>query len=80
MVQLKAEDSVTLQITNFDQYGFTINGKIKAIGPVIVFPKTIYSWNIAGCEEVNEKSLLLFKLIEPKLGEVSGKAYVIELD
>ncbi len=56
-----------LQITAFNQYGFTINGKIKAIGPIVIFPKTIYSWNVEDHNEINEKSLSIFNLLDPKI-------------
>jgi len=68
MTQLKPEEGFSLQITGYNQYGFSINQNITALGPIIIFPKTIFSWNVGDLDEVNEKSLLLFKMIEPKLG------------
>ena len=66
MIRLGQDDS-SLQITSFNQFGFSINNNIKTIGPIIIFPKTIYGWNIDDVSAINENSLLLFKLIEPKL-------------
>ena len=63
-------DEPSLQITSFNQYGFSINNNIKTIGPILIFPKTIYGWNIDDVSSIDEKSLLLFKLIEPKLDVV----------
>ena len=67
MTQLIPEEGYQLQITAFNQYGFTINGKIKAMGPIVIFPKTIYSWNVEDHNEINEKSLSLFNLLDPKI-------------
>ena len=33
----------------------------------MIFPKTIYSWNIEDHKEINENSLSLFKLLDPKI-------------
>ena len=68
IVELKPEEGVSLQITSTDHFGFSINKTIRVVGPVVVFPKTIYSWNVGEIGDINEKSLSLFKLIEPKIG------------
>ena len=62
-----------LQITGFSEFGFTLNQKIQVLGPMIIFPKTIYSWNVSDINEINEKSLLLFKMLDPKLGNFNFK-------
>ena len=71
MSRLRETEGVTLQITGFNDQGFFINDKIAAQGPIAIFPKAIYSWNIADESEINEKSLSIFPLIEPKLGSAS---------
>lgn len=68
MTQYNSDEGYRLQISSFNEYGFTINGNITAVGPIVLFPKTIFSWNIEGLDEVNEKSLSLFKHLEPKVG------------
>jgi NADH dehydrogenase [ubiquinone] 1 alpha subcomplex assembly factor 3 len=60
-------DDTTLQITTFNQFGFSINKHIKVLGPILIFPKTIFSWNIEDTKEINEKSLSIFKLIQPRV-------------
>ncbi len=67
MTQYKPEEGFSLQITAFNEYGFTINRNITAVGPVIMFPKTIFSWNVEGTEDINERSLSIFKHLEPKV-------------
>ncbi len=71
MTQLKPEEGFSLQITGYNQYGFSINQNITALGPIIIFPKTIFSWNVGDLAEIDEKSLLLFKMIEPRLGNLN---------
>jgi NADH dehydrogenase [ubiquinone] 1 alpha subcomplex assembly factor 3 len=66
MTRLGLDDN-TLQITSFNQFGFSINTRIKALGPIIIFPKTIFSWNIEDIKDVNDKSLSIFKLIQPRV-------------
>jgi NADH dehydrogenase [ubiquinone] 1 alpha subcomplex assembly factor 3 len=61
------EDGNSLQVTAFDQYGFYVNEKLRVLGPVIMFPKAIFSWNIADVDEINKNSLSLFKMLEPKV-------------
>jgi len=39
------------------------------LGPMAIFPRTVLSWNVANVHAVNEDSLLLFCLIEPKIGK-----------
>ena len=68
MVQLKPGEGVSLQITSSDEFGFQINGNIRILGPIAIFPKTIYHWNVADVNDINEHSLSLFKILEPRLG------------
>lgn len=75
MTQLKPEEGVHLQITSFNQYGFLINGNIRILGPIAIFPKTIFSWNISDISDINEKSLLLFKMLEPKIGNLTSSLF-----
>ena len=68
LTQLKPEEGYSLQITGVDEYGFRINNNIRIIGPIAIFPKTVYRWNVGDVTEINEKSLSLFKLLDPKIG------------
>lgn len=47
--------------------GFRLNGKILAIGPIILFPRAVFSWNIECVERINSDSLCIFSLIQPKV-------------
>ena len=39
---------------------------ISAFGPMVVFPNAVLSWRVMDFLEVNERSLSLFTVIEPK--------------
>lgn len=49
------------------QDGFRLNNNFKVLGPMAIFPRTVLSWNIASLEDVNENSLRLFYVLEPKI-------------
>ena len=49
------------------QIGFTLAIGLQIIGPVIIFPRTFLSWNIATSSDINVDNLCLFKILEPKL-------------
>jgi NADH dehydrogenase [ubiquinone] 1 alpha subcomplex assembly factor 3 len=66
--RMREAEGVNLQITGYNDQGFFVNDKIAAAGPIVIFPKSLYSWNIADENDINEKSLSIFPLIEPKLG------------
>lgn len=37
------------------------------IGPTILFPKAVFSWNVAGPKFVTAESLSIFGLVEPRI-------------
>ena len=43
MTQYKPEEGYSLQITDVNEYGFTINSRIKALGPMAIFNKSIFN-------------------------------------
>lgn len=47
--------------------GFTLNNKFNVIGPMVIFPRTVISWNVNTVDDINEHSLRLFLALEPKL-------------
>lgn len=65
---LTEDERIDLQITGYNKNGFAINNKINVMGPIVIFPKLIYCWNIADESDINPKSLNIFPLLEPKLG------------
>ena len=49
------------------QMGFRLNNKLSVLGPMAIFPRTVFSWNINTVQDINEESLSLFFALEPKL-------------
>ncbi|XP_062596567.1 uncharacterized protein LOC134258024 [Saccostrea cucullata] len=43
------------------------NENIRIIGPTVFFPREVLHWNVRGIEDINEASLSLFTLIDPKV-------------
>ncbi|KAG8226363.1 hypothetical protein J437_LFUL007720 [Ladona fulva] len=67
MTIMNAEPNAPLMVDSYSQYGFRLNNGLAVIGPMIIFPKTILSWNLSGPEDISEESLALFFALEPKL-------------
>ncbi|GAB0087990.1 NADH dehydrogenase [Sergentomyia squamirostris] len=56
-----------LLIDAFSRLGFRLNNKMNIIGPMAIFPRIALSWNVGCFEDVNEASLRLFTVLEPKI-------------
>ncbi|KAJ8683693.1 hypothetical protein QAD02_019485 [Eretmocerus hayati] len=56
-----------LMIDSVSERGFVLNNCMRIVGPMIMFPKTMLSWNVASSPEMTEESLCLFLNLEPKL-------------
>lgn len=44
-----------------------MNQRIQVIGPIIVFPRTVFSWHIESVEKVNSDSLMIFEMVQPRV-------------
>ncbi|XP_071513972.1 NADH dehydrogenase [ubiquinone] 1 alpha subcomplex assembly factor 3 isoform X2 [Panulirus ornatus] len=64
---LNIETDVGLMVDAFSQIGFRLNNGMNLIGPIAVFPKTVLSWHVTCSQDINEDSLSLFYLLEPKI-------------
>ncbi|KAL2725147.1 NADH dehydrogenase ubiquinone 1 alpha subcomplex assembly factor 3 [Vespula squamosa] len=64
---LNKNETSLLLITGYNQTGFTLNNGIKMIGPMVLFSKSLLFWNVASAKDINKDSLILFKVMEPKL-------------
>lgn len=60
-----AEDLI--MINGYSKLGFRLTSGLFTVGPVIVFPRTILSWNVANDNDINEDSLSLFCNLEPSV-------------
>lgn len=56
-----------LMIDAYSQAGFRLNNGINVVGPMAIFPRTVLSWNVGTADEINEASLSLFAILEPKV-------------
>lgn len=52
------------------QYGFRLNENIKTLGPIILFPRAVFAWHISCLEDINEDSLCIFHMVQPKMDTV----------
>ncbi|XP_075231783.1 NADH dehydrogenase [ubiquinone] 1 alpha subcomplex assembly factor 3 [Lycorma delicatula] len=64
---LSTEAEERLLITSFNQFGFRLHNGIFILGPMVIFPRTIFSWNVADDDDISEESLSLFYHLEPKV-------------
>lgn len=44
-----------------------MNQHVQVIGPIILFPKTVFSWHIESVEAITSDSLSIFSVIQPKV-------------
>lgn len=63
----KFVDLISMLFRYFLQIGFQLNNKFGIVGPMVIFPRTVLSWNIGSVDEIDEHSLRLFLAMEPKL-------------
>lgn len=49
------------------QSGFRLNTDFKIIGPMAIFPRSILGWNVDNINHIDEHSLRLFLMLEPKI-------------
>lgn len=64
---LSREEDTDLLIEAYSPLGFRFNNNIHVFGPCAVFPRSILHWNVTSSADINENSLSLFCLLEPKL-------------
>ncbi|GCB80878.1 hypothetical protein scyTo_0022722, partial [Scyliorhinus torazame] len=59
-------ESRDMFIDGYSKHGFTINGN-RVFGPCAVIPQALLQWNVGSYKDVNEDSLSLFYILEPKI-------------
>lgn len=47
-------------IDAFSNLGFRLNNSMKCMGPIVVFPNIILSWNVENLRDIDENSLNIF--------------------
>lgn len=64
---LNNEDGINLMIDGFSQAGFRLNNDMTVLGPMVIFPRSVLSWNVTNVNDINEESLSLFTVLDPKI-------------
>lgn len=64
---LNNEEGVNLMINGFSQTGFRLNNDMTVLGPMAIFPRSVLSWNVGKSDDIDEESLSLFTVLEPKI-------------
>ncbi|XP_076299999.1 NADH dehydrogenase [ubiquinone] 1 alpha subcomplex assembly factor 3 [Lasioglossum baleicum] len=64
---LNSEFTSKILINKCSPMGFVFNNNSRLIGPLALFPKTVLCWDIGSGKDINEQTLSLFLIIEPKL-------------
>ncbi|XP_031622284.1 NADH dehydrogenase [ubiquinone] 1 alpha subcomplex assembly factor 3-like [Contarinia nasturtii] len=64
---LNIDPEMGLMVNSFSELGFTLNNKFKIVGPMVIFPRTVLSWNVNSVDDVSENSMRLLLALEPKL-------------
>lgn len=63
---IRKEIGSRLLVTRCDENGFMLNTGAKVIGPTVLFPRHAICWNIQSGRHINNASLSLFTVLEPK--------------
>ncbi|XP_070158054.1 NADH dehydrogenase [ubiquinone] 1 alpha subcomplex assembly factor 3 isoform X2 [Polyergus mexicanus] len=63
---IRKEIGARLLVTRCDETGFTFNTGVRVIGPMMLFPRYAICWNIASGKHINDASLSLLTILEPK--------------
>ncbi|KAJ8960899.1 hypothetical protein NQ318_020198 [Aromia moschata] len=64
---LNKETELGLMIDGISQVGFRLNNDITILGPMVIFPRSVLSWDVGSISDITEESFSLFTIIEPKL-------------
>ncbi|KAK3587568.1 hypothetical protein CHS0354_004858 [Potamilus streckersoni] len=67
MTFLGEEDEDYIHITAYSNMGFKLLNGPRIFGPCAIFPKSILHWNVSSVGDINEDSLTLFCILEPKI-------------
>ncbi|XP_067118422.1 NADH dehydrogenase [ubiquinone] 1 alpha subcomplex assembly factor 3 [Centruroides vittatus] len=66
-IMLNKEADANLMINGYSNFGFRLNNNLFVLGPLAIFPRSVLQWNVKTVDDINENSLSLFYLLEPKI-------------
>ncbi|CAH1104166.1 unnamed protein product [Psylliodes chrysocephalus] len=64
---LNKDSELGLMIDGYSQVGFRLNNDFTVLGSMVIFPRSVLSWNVNDVSEITEESFSLFAVIEPKI-------------
>jgi NADH dehydrogenase [ubiquinone] 1 alpha subcomplex assembly factor 3 len=64
---LNDEIDSPLMIDGYHHKGFRLNNGMTVVGPVAIFPKTVFAWDVGSVTDITPDSLALFGILAPKL-------------
>ncbi|XP_046741264.1 NADH dehydrogenase [ubiquinone] 1 alpha subcomplex assembly factor 3 [Diprion similis] len=63
---LNRDEIYGLMIDSYSNNGFRLNNGVHIIGPLAIFPRSVLSWKVNTIDDVNEETLSLFTILDPK--------------
>ncbi|XP_015519920.2 NADH dehydrogenase [ubiquinone] 1 alpha subcomplex assembly factor 3 [Neodiprion pinetum] len=63
---LNRDEVYGLMINSYSKIGFRLNNGISIIGSLAIFPRSVLSWKVNTIDDVNEETLSLFTILDPK--------------
>ncbi|XP_028146444.2 NADH dehydrogenase [ubiquinone] 1 alpha subcomplex assembly factor 3 [Diabrotica virgifera virgifera] len=64
---LNKDTELGIMINGFSQVGFRLNNDFTVLGSMVIFPRSVLSWNVHDVSEITEDTLSLFTILEPKI-------------
>ncbi|XP_057668425.1 NADH dehydrogenase [ubiquinone] 1 alpha subcomplex assembly factor 3 [Diorhabda carinulata] len=64
---LNKDSDLGILIDGFSQVGFRLNNDFTILGSMVIFPRSVLSWNVEDVSQITEESLSLFTILEPKI-------------
>lgn len=64
---MNRDERYLILIDTYSSVGFRLNSGLFVMGPIALFPRTIFHWDVNSVADVNVKSLSLFWMVEPKV-------------
>ncbi|KAG7295714.1 hypothetical protein JYU34_022009 [Plutella xylostella] len=64
---INQETELGLMIDTYATYGFRLNNGVTVLGPMAIFPRTVFSWQVDKAADITPESLRFFKILEPKI-------------
>uniref|UniRef100_A0A8C4P843 NADH:ubiquinone oxidoreductase complex assembly factor 3 n=1 Tax=Dromaius novaehollandiae TaxID=8790 RepID=A0A8C4P843_DRONO len=64
---LEPESPNTMFVEGYTSRGFAVSGSL-VVGPCAILPRAILQWNVGSHRDISQESLVLFRLLEPRIG------------